>query len=95
MLKNPQYRKEIGVDGNEESDQPVWRADRFAEIVGDEPKEIAFCIGVSTSTIYNYLQGRMPRADVLFRIARYADRPMEYFLQSPETSSVTELRRAS
>src|SRR2546426_926271 len=32
------------------------------------------------SAVYNYLNGRVPATEVLFRIARYTGRPMEWFL---------------
>jgi transcriptional regulator with XRE-family HTH domain len=53
---------------------------RLREVVADEPKAFAYDIGVSLSAVYNYLNGRVPTTDVLFRIARYSGRPMEWFL---------------
>jgi hypothetical protein len=32
----------------------------------------------------NYLNGRIPTTDVLFRIARYSGRPMEWFLENEQ-----------
>jgi transcriptional regulator with XRE-family HTH domain len=55
-------------------------AQRLREVVADEPKAFAFEIGVSLSALYNYLNGRIPSTEVLFRIARYTGRPMEWFL---------------
>ena len=46
----------------------------------DEPKAFAYDIGVSLSAVYNYLNGRIPSTEVLFRIARHTGRPMELFL---------------
>lgn len=55
-------------------------AERLREVVNDEPKAFAYDIGVSLSALYNYLNGRVPATDVLFRIARHTGRPMEWFL---------------
>jgi transcriptional regulator with XRE-family HTH domain len=55
-------------------------AQRLREVVADEPKAFAYDIGVSLSALYNYLNGRIPSTEVLFRIARYTGRPMEWFL---------------
>lgn len=55
-------------------------AQRLREVVADEPKAFAYDIGVSLSALYNYLNGRIPSTEVLYRIARYTGRPMEWFL---------------
>ena len=57
-------------------------AQRLREVVADEPKAFAYEIGVSLSALYNYLNGRIPSTEVLFRIARYTGRPMEWYLGS-------------
>jgi len=66
---------------------------RLREVVADEPKAFAYDIGISLSALYNYLNGRVPSTEVLFRIARYTGRPMEWFLegaaQMPVTMTVT------
>ncbi len=59
-------------------------ADRLREVVADEPKAFAYDIGVSLSAIYNYMNGRIPSTEVLFRISRYSGRPMEWFLEGAE-----------
>ena len=56
-------------------------AERLREVVADEPKAFAYDIGVSLSAVYNYLNGRIPSTEVLFRIARHTGRPMEWFLE--------------
>jgi len=56
-------------------------AERLREVVADEPKAFAYDIGVSLSAVYNYMNGRIPSTEVLFRISRYTGRPMEWFLQ--------------
>ncbi|OLB73867.1 MAG: hypothetical protein AUH96_03765 [Nitrospirae bacterium 13_2_20CM_2_61_4] len=53
---------------------------KLREIVADEPKAFAYDLGLSLSAVYNYLNGRIPATEVLFRIARYTGRPMEWFL---------------
>jgi transcriptional regulator with XRE-family HTH domain len=58
-------------------------AGRLREVVADEPKAFAYEIGVSLSALYNYLNGRIPSTEVLFRIACYTGRPMEWFLAVP------------
>ena len=63
---------------------------RLREVVADEPKAFAYDIGVSLSALYNYLNGRIPSTEVLYRIARYTGRPMEWFLAGP-TAGVTAL----
>jgi len=55
-------------------------ASRIRDVVRDEPKAFAYDLGLSLSAVYNYLNGRIPTTDVLFRIAQYAGRPMEWFL---------------
>ena len=55
-------------------------AQRLRDVVADEPKAFAYEIGVSLSALYNYLNGRIPSTEVLFRIACYTGRPMEWFL---------------
>ncbi|TMB55321.1 MAG: helix-turn-helix transcriptional regulator [Deltaproteobacteria bacterium] len=57
---------------------------KLREIVADEPKAFAYDLGLSLSAVYNYLNGRIPATEVLFRIARYAGRPMEWFLVEDE-----------
>ena len=59
-------------------------AQRLREVVADEPKAFAYDIGVSLSALYNYLNGRIPSTEVLFRIACYTGRPMEWFLAGRE-----------
>jgi transcriptional regulator with XRE-family HTH domain len=55
-------------------------ANRIRDVVRDEPKAFAYDLGLSLSAVYNYLNGRIPTTDVLFRIAQYSGRPMEWFL---------------
>jgi transcriptional regulator with XRE-family HTH domain len=64
---------------------------KLREVVADEPKAFAYDLGLSLSAVYNYLNGRVPATEVLFRIARYTGRPMEWFLveEEPETAAVT------
>jgi transcriptional regulator with XRE-family HTH domain len=56
-------------------------AERLREVVADEPKAFAYDIGVSLSAVYNYMNGRIPSTEVLYRIARHSGRPMEWFLE--------------
>ena len=63
-------------------------AQRLREVVADEPKAFAYEIGVSLSALYNYLNGRIPSTEVLFRIACYTGRPMEWFLGNRGVSNV-------
>ncbi len=65
-------------------------ADRLREVVADEPKAFAYDIGVSLSAVYNYMNGRIPSTDVLYRISRYTGRPMEWFLDGAEIEIETE-----
>jgi transcriptional regulator with XRE-family HTH domain len=60
---------------------------RLREVVADEPKAFAYDLGLSLSAVYNYLNGRVPATEVLFRIARYAGRPMEWFLVDDEAAT--------
>ena len=53
---------------------------KLREVVAEEPKAFAYDVGLSLSAVYNYLNGRVPATEVLFRIARYTGRPMEWFL---------------
>ena len=59
-------------------------AQRLREVVADEPKAFAYEIGVSLSALYNYMNGRIPSTEVLFRIAVYTGRPMEWYLAPAE-----------
>lgn len=62
---------------------------KLREVVADEPKAFAYDLGLSLSAVYNYLNGRVPATDVLFRIAQYTGRPMEWFLVEEQTQSAT------
>ena len=62
---------------------------KLREVVADEPKAFAYDVGLSLSAVYNYLNGRVPATEVLFRIARYAGRPMEWFLVEDEAPART------
>ena len=64
-------------------------AQRLREVVADEPKAFAYEIGVSLSALYNYLNGRIPSTEVLFRIACYTGKPMEWFLGNGGVSNVS------
>jgi hypothetical protein len=63
---------------------------KLREVVADEPKAFAYDVGLSLSAVYNYLNGRVPATEVLFRIARYTGRPMEWFLvdETPVTETL-------
>lgn len=74
---NNRFRKE---EVQMERIDPRVFAERLREVVNDEPKAFAYDIGISLSALYNYLNGRVPATDVLFRIARHTGRPMEWFL---------------
>ena len=69
-------------------------AQRLREVVADEPKAFAYEIGVSLSALYNYLNGRIPSTEVLFRIACYTGRPMEWFLGNDGVDSLGLLVQA-
>ena len=60
---------------------------KLREVVADEPKAFAYDVGLSLSAVYNYLNGRVPATEVLFRIARYSGRPMEWFLVDESASA--------
>jgi transcriptional regulator with XRE-family HTH domain len=68
-------------------------SERLREVVADEPKAFAYDIGVSLSAVYNYLNGRIPTTEVLFRISRHTGRPMEWFLNDPQANDLSELDR--
>ncbi len=70
-------------------------AQRLREVVADEPKAFAYEIGVSLSALYNYLNGRIPSTEVLFRIACHTGRPMEWFLGPVGVDSVDLMVEAS
>ena len=65
-------------------------SEKLRQVVADEPKAFAYDIGVSLSAIYNYMNGRIPSTEVLFRIARYTGRPMEWFLEGAERDLALE-----
>lgn len=62
---------------------------KLREVVADEPKAFAYDLGLSLSAVYNYLNGRVPATEVLFRIARYTGRPMEWFLIDEAAEAAT------
>ena len=66
--------------------EPKVVAERLREVVADEPKAFAYDLGISLSAVYNYMNGRIPSTEVLFRIAQYTGRPMEWFLTPREAS---------
>ena len=68
--------------------EPKVVAERLREVVADEPKAFAYDLGISLSAVYNYMNGRIPSTEVLFRIAQYTGRPMEWFLTPAEEASV-------
>jgi len=72
-----------GLDAN-------FVAERLREVVADEPKAFAYDIGVSLSAVYNYLNGRIPSTEVLYRIARHTGRPMEWFLEGNNESLIEQ-----
>ena len=65
-------------------------AERLREVVADEPKAFAYDIGVSLSAIYNYMNGRIPSTEVLYRISRHTGRPMEWFLDGADGAEATQ-----
>jgi len=74
---------------------PLYVSQRLKEVVADEPKAFAYDIGVSLSALYNYMNGRVPSTQVLFRIACYTGRPMEWFLGEGRGESFEYLAEAS
>ena len=62
---------------------------KLREVVADEPKAFAYDLGLSLSAVYNYLNGRVPATEVLFRIAQYTGRPMEWFLVDEVPATAT------
>jgi len=68
---------------------------KLREVVADEPKAFAYDLGLSLSAVYNYLNGRVPATEVLFRIARYTGRPMEWFLLDDSAEATTVVVTAS
>ena len=63
---------------------------KLREVVADEPKAFAYDLGLSLSAVYNYLNGRIPSTEVLFRIARHSGRPMEWFLEGENEALTIE-----
>jgi len=63
---------------------------KLREVVADEPKAFAYDLGLSLSAVYNYLNGRVPATEVLFRIAQYTGRPMEWFLVDETAAAATQ-----
>ena len=70
---------------------PQFVSQRLREVVAEEPKAFAYDIGISLSALYNYLNGRVPSTEVLFRIARYTGRPMEWFLENAQQGDAAAL----
>jgi len=73
---------------NRQIDSKVF-IDRIRDVIRDEPKAFAYDLGLSLSAVYNYMNGRIPTTDVLFRIAQYSGHPMEWFLADPVTVEET------
>lgn len=80
---------------NGELIDPRVFADRIRAIVRDEPKAFAYDLGLSLSAVYNYMNGRVPTTDVLFRIARYSGHPMEWFLSEEEANRLETRQHAA
>ena len=64
--------------------------DELPACAADVQKAFAYDVGLSLSAVNNYLNGRVPATEVLFRIARYTGRPMEWFLvdETPVTETL-------
>jgi transcriptional regulator with XRE-family HTH domain len=56
--------------------------ERISILIGDEPKDFAFQVGISLSCAYNYRNGRVPTLAILFRIAETYGKPLGWFLRS-------------
>ncbi|MDA1334573.1 MAG: helix-turn-helix transcriptional regulator [bacterium] len=62
----------IGIDA-------AYCTGQLQDVIAD-PKAFSEELGLSLSAVYNYLNGRIPTLDVMFRIAQFCDRPIESFL---------------
>lgn len=66
--------------------------------LGLNQKELARQLGISQPAVSLYLKGRMPPADVIFRLARLANTSMEWILtgeQKPEPEGAGTSRAAT
>jgi transcriptional regulator with XRE-family HTH domain len=93
VQQDERRKKEAEMEGLNLNLNPTVVAERLRQVVADEPKAFAYDIGVSLSAVYNYLNGRIPSTEVLFRIARHTGRPMEWFLDCPAVEASLEQNR--
>ena len=54
--------------------------EKIVKLAQDGLKEVVYHADISISAGHNYRGGRLPALDELFRLARYAGVPMEWFL---------------
>ncbi len=74
---------------------PQFSADRLREIMKKlkvNQQEFARLVGISQPAISLYLKGRIPPADVLYRIARLGGVSMEWLLGAEEAADATSFR---
>ena len=59
-------------------------------------KEIADAIGISSHAFTKYLNGRIPKPDILYRISKYFNKSMEWFLTGENSTFglCTEIKKA-
>jgi transcriptional regulator with XRE-family HTH domain len=63
--------------------------------IADGPKALAYHLGVSLSTVYNYMNGRIPTFEIMTRLARYAGVSIEWFLMEDADAERVTLRPGS
>lgn len=59
--------------------------ERIRVCVADEPKAFAYDIGISLSALYNYMNGRIPSTEVMYRIVKYTGQSFEWFMGEPQS----------
>ena len=67
----------------------TFLTERISQLIGDEPKEFAFRVGISVSATYNYCRGRVPSTEVMFRISQAYGKPLGWFFRPKEGAEVT------
>jgi transcriptional regulator with XRE-family HTH domain len=62
------------------------RIKNIVETSGLTQRELADALGISQPAVSQYLRGRMPQADVLYRLAKLGNCTMEWLLTGEQSS---------
>ncbi len=69
-----------------QTSQPAGRIQQVMKRLQLTQKQLSEILGISQPAVSLYLQGRMPPADILYRIARLGHTSVEWLLSGNETA---------